>query len=386
MEVISEKEIPIIDGHIHFGHVNYTDGLISILDHANIERFNIVCTPHLQRLSLVPDALYLKAQFPERCYVFGGLDISALFMDRERAGESFAAYVARLLAMGCDGVKMIEGKPQMRKAMPVPDFDSKIYEPYWEKMESGKIPLVFHVNDPEEFWVEQKVPEWARKMGWFYGDGSYINNEEQYRQVLAVLERHPNLKVIFAHFFFLSAQLERLAEYLDRFPNMHVDLTPGIEMYFNFARDPQKTYDFFMKYQDRIVYGTDIGAKALLATPDEGIETGESNLRMQLIRRFLETDGEFQLQSDEGFLFGDPSFKFHGICLPDQVLRKIYSGNFEKMVAKKPFRLNHEAIIGECERLIHVINAMGVMQPGQNVDSGMAKEVKKYFENLIHQN
>ncbi|MCJ7696463.1 MAG: amidohydrolase [Anaerolineaceae bacterium] len=380
METFAEKKLPIIDGHIHFGHTNYADSLINILDQANIRRFNIVCTPHLQRLSLVPDALHLKAHFPGRCYVFGGLDISALFMDREHAGVVFAAYVDSLLEMGCDGIKMIEGKPQMRKAMPVPDFDSEIYAPYWEKMESSKAPLVFHVNDPEEFWDAQKVPDWAQKMGWFYGDGSYINNEEQYRQVLAVLERHPDLNVIFAHFFFLSAQLERLDGYLDRFPNMHIDLTPGIEMYFNFARDPQKTYDFFMKYQDRIVYGTDIGAKALLATPDEGIEPGESNLRMQLIRRFLETEGEFQLQSDEGFLFGDPSFKFYGICLPDEVLNKIYSGNFEKMVANKPSGLNPEAIIGECERLTQVIGLMGAMQPGQNVDSRMAQEVKRYFE------
>lgn len=261
------RSIPIIDGHIHFGHPSYRENLVQILDQANIGRFNIVCTPHMQRLSLVPDALQLKALFPRRCYVFGGLDISTLFMAPQYAGEVFAHYVDSLLEMGCDGIKMIEGKPQMRKTLPIPDFDAAVYAPYWDHMAETGTPLVFHVNDPEEFWDAERCPGWAKKMGWFYGDGTYINNEVQYRQVLNVLERHPNLNVIFAHFFFLSAQLERLSGYLDRFPNMQVDLTPGIEMYMNFARDPQKAREFFIKYQDRIVYGTDIGAKALLATP-----------------------------------------------------------------------------------------------------------------------
>ena len=274
---------------------------------------------------------------------------------------------------------MIEGKVQMRKTLPIPDFDSRVYAPYWEHMAETGTPLVFHVNDPEEFWDTERCPDWARKMGWFYGDGTYINNEEQYHQVLTVLERHPNLNVIFAHFFFLSAQLERLADYLDRFPNMKIDLTPGIEMYMNFTRGPQQIRDFFIKYQDRIVYGTDIGAKALLATPEMNIEPSESNLRIQLIRRFLETEGPFQLESEDGFLFGDPDFVFQGISLPEEVLEKIYHRNFECSVSVAPKQLNPAAIIEECERLEAVINAMGGMQPAQVVDGSIAREVKTFF-------
>jgi predicted TIM-barrel fold metal-dependent hydrolase len=240
-------------------------------------------------------------------------------------------------------------------------------------------PLIFHVNDPEEFWDAKLCPDWARKLGWFYGDGTYINNEEQYRQVLTVMERHPMLNVIFAHFFFLSAQLERLAGYLDRFPNMKIDLTPGIEMYMNFSQAPHKTRDFFIKYQERIVYGTDIGAKALLATPEMNIEPSESNLRIQLIRRFLETGGPFKLESEEGFLFGNPDFVFQGISLPGEVLERIYHFNFERSVSTTPKKLNPAAIIEECERLETVINAMGGMQPGQVVDDSIDKEVKAFF-------
>jgi predicted TIM-barrel fold metal-dependent hydrolase len=321
----------------------------------------------------------LKAEHPRRVYLFGGLDISPLFMTPEIAGEAFAHYVDVLLVLGADGIKMIEGKAEMRKRLPIPDFDAPVYEPYWQRMAETQTPLIFHVNDPEEFWDAEKVPDWAREMGWFYGDGTYIDNEDQYHQVLNVLTRHPDLNVTFAHFFFLSAQLERLAEYFDRFPNMHVDLVPGIEMYFNFSKDPEKAREFFIKYQDRIVFGTDIGARALLRDRDAGIEEEESLARIEVIRAFLETDGPYQL-THQGFLFGGKEAVFQGIHLPDDVLDKIYWRNFESFAGVSPKPLQADAILEECQRLEMVINAMAAVQPGTAGDISSVIEVRRYFE------
>jgi predicted TIM-barrel fold metal-dependent hydrolase len=369
----------IIDGHIHYAHYAYEESLMAILEEAGIEKLAVVCTPDEQRLSLVPDAVLLKAEHPRRVYLFGGLDISPLFMTPEIAGEAFAHYVDVLLALGADGIKMIEGKAEMRKRLPIPDFDAPVYEPYWQKMTETQTPLIFHVNDPEEFWDAEKVPDWAREMGWFYGDGTYIDNEDQYRQVLNVLERHPDLNVTFAHFFFLSAQLERLGGYFDRFPNMHVDLTPGIEMYFNFSKDPEKARDFFIKYQDRIVFGTDIGARALLSDRDAGIEDEESLARIEVIRAFLETDGPFRL-THQGFLFGGKEAVFQGIHLPDDVLDKIYYRNFESFAGESPKPLHTDAILEECQHMEMVINAMAAVQPGTGGDTSSVAEVIRYFE------
>jgi hypothetical protein len=373
------SEGQIIDGHVHFPHYSYGDSLMSIMAEAGVGRLAVVCTPDERRLSLVPDAMHLKGRFPERVYVFGGLDISPLFMAPDIAGEAFAHYVDTLIQMGADGIKMIEGKATIRKQLPIPDFDSPVYAPYWEKMAETRTPLVFHVNDPEEFWDPERVPDWAREMGWFYGDGAYIDNEEQYRQVLKVLDRHPNLNVTFAHFFFLSAQLDRLGEYLDRYPGMKIDLTPGIEMYHNFAADPQKTRDFFLKYQDRILYGTDIGARALLGNREAGIEWEESLARVEVVRGFLENEGPFSL-SHEGFLFGGREAVFHGISLPEEVLEKIYIKNFTNFAGKCPNPLNPKAIIEECERLEMMINAMAEIQPGTSGDSSSVKTVKQFFQ------
>jgi predicted TIM-barrel fold metal-dependent hydrolase len=375
-------DLPLVDAHVHFGHPVFMPGLVQIMDGNKVGKFNIVCTPSQTRLSLVPDALFVKAHHPERVYVFGGLDVSALFMAPDSCGGLFAAYVEQLMQMGCDGVKMIEGKPDMRKRLPIPPFDSPAYAPYWAAMEEKKVPLVFHVNDPEEFWDAERVPDWAREQGWFYGDGSFINNEAQYAEVLQVLERHPGLKVIFAHFFFLSNDLERLGGLFDRFPNMHVDLTPGIEMYYNLSRQAQAARDFFLKYQERIVFGTDIGAKALLSTPEMGIEEGESELRIRVVRSFLEWEGEYSLDVGDGFLFGRFAGPYHGLGLPREVLEKIYAGNFERIAGSRPKALNAGAILAECERLGSLIPMMGATQPGVTMDISVVDQVNAYFANL----
>lgn len=376
---MSFSERKIIDGHIHFAHYSYAKSLMAILEDAGIDQLAVVCTPDEKRLSLVPDALHLKATHPDKVYVFGGLDISPLFMTPDIAGEAFADYVDVLCEMGVDGIKMIEGKATIRKQLPIPDFDAPVYAPYWEKLAQTQTPLIFHVNDPESFWDAEEVPQWAREMGWFYGDGTYVDNEDQYRQVLNVLNRHPDLNVTFAHFFFLSAQLERLAGYLDRYPNMHVDLTPGIEMYFNFAADPQKARDFFLQYQDRIIYGTDIGARALLTDREAGIETEESLARIEVVRGFLENDGPFNL-THRGFLFGGLEATFYGVHLPDTVLDKIYYGNFSRNAGLKPKPINPKAILEECERLEIMINAMAGVQPGLSGDTSSVTMVKKFFK------
>ena len=374
------KQLDVIDCHIHYAHPSLMQGLMDACERLAIERMNIVCTPDMKRLSLVPDALHLKAHFPQKVFVFGGLDVSVYFRESQGVGKAFAGYVDLLSTLGCDGIKMIEAKPQMRKILPVPAFDSEVFAPYWEKLSQTQFPLLMHVNDPEEFWDAAKAPKWAFERGWFYGDGTYINNEKQYAEILGVLRQNPNLRVIFAHFFFMSAQLERLAEILDQYPNVCVDLTPGIEMYSKFSRNLQKTRDFFVRYQDRILFGTDIGAKALLVDPGEGIQYEESRGRVSVVRSFLECDSEFQLPEKNGFLFGSGDSPLHGIGLPEEVLEKIYHKNFERMVSSLPRKINPDLAVGFCDQVERMIVLQGSSQPGVPGDTSVAHMVKEYFQ------
>ncbi|MDP6469374.1 MAG: amidohydrolase family protein [Pseudomonadales bacterium] len=385
METLGSPPCSITDCHIHYAHPDLMPELIKLCDDVGVDRFNIVCTPHQQRMSLVPDALHLKSHYPERVFVFGGLDISIWFTAGERAGELFAQYVDTLIDLGCDGIKMIEGKPQMRKGLPILPFDSEVLEPYWGKVEQAQFPVLFHLNDPQEFWIKEEVPEWAVERGWFYGDGSFVHFETQYTEVLNVLSRHPDLKIIFAHFFFLSNDLPRLADYLDRYPNICIDLTPGIEMYLNFSKKPDETQAFFERFQDRILFGTDVGAKALLDSSGAGIDSEESRQRVYLIRRFLEQHEAFQLGGDSGFLFGDSEETILPLGLPNDILEKIYHLNFERFVSNQPRPLNNPAISRECERLIDTMAFMAAARNNQESDSSVAKHMAAFFKDKADQ-
>ena len=117
--------------------------------------------------------------------------------------------------------------------------------------------LLAHVADPEECWDKDLIPDWAFAAGYFYGDGTYVEKETLYTEVEDVLTRFPGLRIILAHCFFMSADLERLDALMQRHPNVCLDIVSGTEMYWNFGRRPDDWRAFFLKYQDRIIYGTD---------------------------------------------------------------------------------------------------------------------------------
>ncbi len=374
---------PIVDSHVHYPDPSYLKPYVEILDALGITRFNVVCLPHFTRLSVVPDALHLKAHHPERIYVNGSMDYSVYLTDPGRAGTLNAAYVDTLLAMGCDGIKMWEAKPNIRKLYSVPPFDGSVWAPYWEKVTALQIPVLLHLNDPAELWNPVRVPAWAVEHGWSYADGTYVHNEVQYAEVLAVLERHPSLKVIFAHFMFFSAELPRLAAYLDRFPNMYVDLAPGSEMYRSFSADIEAAREFFLRYQDRILYGTDYGAIAALAPERTDIEEGETRSLFELVQGFLEVDGEYgPLLNRDGTRFFDFEFSLRGIGLPPEALAKIYYQNFDRIYGPRPRPLAPAAIVDECGRLARRIRTSGAMLPGMPGDASVIERVRDYFAAL----
>jgi hypothetical protein len=304
------------------------------------------------------------------------MDFTIYLTDPTHVGDRCARYVDTLLSMGCDGVKMWEGKPNIRKLYGVPPFDSPIYAPYWEKLAAYKVPVLLHLNDPAELWDPQRVPAWALQYGWFYGDGTYVNNETQFAEIIRVLERHPDLTLIAAHFMFLSAELPRLAGYLDRFPNLYVDLAPGTEMYRSFSANPEATRRFFLQYQDRILFGTDYGAGAALAASRIEIDATETCNLYSMVRQFLETDGEFgPPRNRDGSRFYNVDFPLRGIALPSEALQKIYVANFDRIYGPRP---QAAAIVEECTRLIPLIDE-AARRLGTRADPSVIAFVREYF-------
>lgn len=316
-------EFPIVDGHVHFIHPEHLEDVAALLDRIGCARANLVCLPNPDGTNQNAAALYFKERYPERIYLSGALEYAPALTDPARAPEILARQVAALEAQGFDGLKLIEGKPQVRKLLPYP-LDGPLYAELWAALERAQFPVVLHVADPDEFWDPVACPSWARQSGWDYSDGSYPTKESLYAEVDHILERHPRLRLTLAHFYFLSQDLPRAARFLDAHPNVCFDLTPHVDMYTDFSRFPAVARDFFLRYQERIIYGTDMDTRVL----QRGAPGTQLILSLSwLIRAFLEKAEPFTIPGNSKAT----AERYHGLGLPPEALAKIYSANFERM-------------------------------------------------------
>ncbi len=331
--------IPIVDGHVHLINHHGIGDMLELSNAAGIERINIVCVPGTPERSLSSNsaALLAKGMHPASFYVFGGLVYN---IGEPGTSEGFQRQAESLRAMGCDGIKMLEGKPTSRKRIPY-RMDDPVYDRYYAFLQETGFPIVWHVADPGSFWDPARITEETKKNGWDYTDGTFPSKEQLYGEVDRVLERFPRLRVIFAHFYFLSNHLRRADQFLERWPNVSFDITPGSEMYRNFSRDPARWREFFIKYQDRIVFGTDN------ATPREPREKTMADMtdKIRMMRQFLETNERF-----EGFGCAT-SRHVTGIGLERDILEKIYVRNFERYAGSAPNPLQIEPALRHCREI-----------------------------------
>ena len=370
-----------IDSHIHYALPLEPETLIDFMDKNGIDKANLVLVPSRTRLTAVPDALMAKAKYPKRFYVFTSMDVSEYFKHGKEIGKYQAKFVENMRRCGCDGLKIIEGKPTMRQIMgAIPGFDAPCWEPLWEYLEKTQFPVLWHLNDPESCWgPAEKAPRHIRLGNELY-DESFVNNEEQYRQMEVILQRHPNIKFIFAHLYFMSAQLPRLAVLLDKYPNVMVDITPGLEIYVNLSQNVEEAREFFEKYQDRIMYGTDIGSRCVLAeNAENALNEDECVARMDLIDGMFDANIHRIMREDGRYLINTDDFVQRGFSLSEEALNKIYWKNFESYVGKMPEKVNSKLIKKECRRIMTTLKIMSFIDKIMKPDLSVAKDAIAFF-------
>jgi predicted TIM-barrel fold metal-dependent hydrolase len=124
------------------------------------------------------------------------------------------------------------------------------------------------------------------------------------------VKRHPDTTFIACHFANCSHDLNRLGKLLDAYPNLYADISAR---YAETAPIPRFTAAFYERYQDRLVYGTDMG----------------TSLDMYRITfRILESADEHFYAHD----FFTYHWPLHGLQLPDPVLKKIYRDNARRII------------------------------------------------------
>lgn len=323
--------VSIVDCHTHIYNIEAIDKLAQLVEALKLEGINVLSLSADGKEFIAQNLIcgLFKGLFPDKTYCFGGLYYP--FHDYLSEILDFAEQAKRLIEMGFDGMKMIEGKPDSRKRINQ-SLDSPAYDKYYAFLEKEKIPLLYHVADPADNWDIEKVSASAVKEGWFYGNGDFLSRKEIYCEVEGILRKFPNLKIIFAHFFFMSENIMEAEAFLEKWPSIHFDLTPGSEMYGDFGRKPKQWKDFFIKYQDRILFGTDN-------------EYGDSENVIETIRTFLETERSFKYWN----------LDIKGLNLPKVVLDKIYHGNFYRLAGKSPRKLNKQLLLEEYDAICKAV-------------------------------
>jgi predicted TIM-barrel fold metal-dependent hydrolase len=338
----------IIDGHVHMGRSSEEGAMLAIREATGIDKMALVSIQNPATGAGLAQSLYMKAQHPDLFYVFAGLNHAHKLSGGRVTTASLAEQVEDFARIGCDGIKMIEGKPTSRQRMAVSMTDP-YYAGYWDRVEELGVPIVCHVNDPEEFWDPARTPRWAKERNWGYGPDD-VKKEQLYAEVDEVLTRHPGLRIILAHFYFLSADLPRAARFFDEHPTVCFDLAPGIEMLYNLSRDVDASRSFFVKYADRIVFGTDLSS---------GQSVEEGRIRAGIVFRWLESEDAFRVPQAADFLLGSPEDGvIRGMSLPDGVLSTIYRDNWHRLVGPEPHPLDVGQTVHACKRLAALAEAM----------------------------
>jgi len=321
------KYYPIIDAHIHVRSLKKALNQNDVLKETGLRGMGVQCVTRLSDEFLASNliGMLLKVMQYGETYVFGGFH-------RPLPGENpktqdYRAMAQFLHEMGVDGIKMYEAKPSIRKQFEI-GLDSPELEPLYTYLEENEIPMLNHVGDPANFWDGDDAPEIAKQNGWTF-DSTFVHPEVYFTEIENVFKRHPALKMILAHFFFLSVDMPRLEDFLQKYPNIYVDITPGTEMFIDFSADQAAWHDFFVKYQDRIIFGTDSGF------------FGELPYETNAIRTFLETSRTFHAWDME----------IRGIELPEDALRKIYYENF-KGIVKSPRLPDWRLVVKEYETVL----------------------------------
>lgn len=329
-------EKTVVDGHFHLYNVYdaYGKDFLSAVDEMqskhNLKAINIASIPTHQRYGVDQNIICALYKLHNKtAYAYGGIAYPEppVEFPLPDGMDSLTQY-KELMEIGFDGIKFLESKPAEQKEYGV-CINHPFYNDIFEKCANNNTPILWHVADPDTFWDIKRIPPRFIERGWFYGDGTYLSLEETYGQVFEILDRHPELKVTFAHFFFYSDYPDKLEKLFQKYPNVCIDLAPGSEMFKSFNDNRDFYIEFFTKYADRIIYGTDASFME---------NTNDDYERYQGI-----TDSVYKfLTTDEVITIYGVSAK--GLKLPDEVTSKILNENFIKRTGDKPKEINKSAL------------------------------------------
>ncbi|MGC1903014.1 MAG: amidohydrolase family protein [Candidatus Acidiferrum sp.] len=207
-------------------------------------------------------------------------------------------------------------------------IDDPRFDPMWEACGALGMPVAIHVSDPEAFFLptdgtNERFEELNNHPDWSFHGKDFPSNLELLEARNRMIAKHPKTQFIVLHVGNDAENLAYVSECMDRFSNMTVEMAARVG---ELGRQPRMSRQFFDKYQDRILFGTD-------AVPN-GTDTPQQiygDDLYEIYYRFLETEDEY-FDYAPAPVPPQGRWRIYGIGLPDGVLRKVYNENAARLL------------------------------------------------------
>jgi predicted TIM-barrel fold metal-dependent hydrolase len=310
-----KPRFPVIDYH---NHLDSTDPkqVLAIMDQCGVEHIvNITMQTGKPALDILDR---FRQAAPDRFSAIGWMDWSGV--DRSDFVSVTIERLNRLVDHGACGIKFWKDLGlTLRDAQGrLLRIDEDRFDPIFEACGKLGLPVMFHTADPSAFFEpidaqNERYEELAAHPDWGFHN-SPISKRELLEQRNRVIARHPEVTFVGAHCAESGEDLAYLAEQLDSLPNLQIDIsarTPEL------GRQPYRAREFFLKYADRILFGTDLLPEVEM---------------YRLYFRFLETADEYFAYPSHASRQG--RWNIYGLYLPDDVLRKVYRDNALRLLPR----------------------------------------------------
>jgi len=316
---VDRAKFYVIDVHNHQNDAMRIDDhmpperVVEIMNNTNVKTVVILTGMWGEKLQAVIDEMVKP--YPGRFIVFSQIDFSKI--DDPNFSQEMVAQLDDAVRRGARGLKQLKdlGLSVRDKAGKLVAIDDSRLDPIWEECGRLGIPVSIHSTDPEAFFHpvdknNERYEELTEHPDWSFYGPQFPTKESLLAARDRMFAKHPHTTFVALHMANWPENLDYVSHLLDTLPNVMVEFGAREA---ELGRQPRRTREFFIKYQNRIMFGTDNGM-------DEVMYRNHF--------RWLET-------GDEYFNYwgypGQGRWKIYGMELPDSVLEKIYHKNAERI-------------------------------------------------------
>ena len=302
---------PVLDAHSHAyaKDAEAIDSWVRLMDQVGIRTSLILSGATGEKLRAL-NAQYAKAH-PGRFVLLAGFARDGI--EAPDYGERLRRGLREDVEAGAAGLGELsdKGKGLVREGDRAYFVDDPRFDPLWDEAGRLGVPVFVHIAEPAAFYEPaDERNELRRSENWsLYGKGTpgFTAMLEKFERVLS---RHPSTRFVSVHAFNLANDLGAVGALMGRHPNVQVDFAARM---WELARQPFTARRFFLQHQDRILFGTD--------------NDPEAAMYLAHVRQ-METEDEWFWPADAEWWRG------YGMNLPDDVLRKVYSANAERLLSR----------------------------------------------------